>query len=80
MEEALADPQVAARNAIQTLNDPDSQVNGLKVPVSAFNLSNSPAQVNKAPQPIGAQSVELLQELGYSEQDIAKMQEQGATN
>ncbi|MBU1297119.1 MAG: CoA transferase [Gammaproteobacteria bacterium] len=80
MEEALADPQVAARNAIQTLNDPDSQVNGLKVPVSAFNLSSSPAEVNKAPQPVGAQSAELLKELGYSEQDIAKMQEQGATN
>lgn len=80
MEEALADPQVSERHAIQTLNDPESLVNGLKVPVSAFKLSHSPAEVSKAPQPIGAQSVELLKELGYSEQDISNMRQQGVTN
>ncbi|WP_256612182.1 CaiB/BaiF CoA transferase family protein [Vibrio ostreae] len=80
MEEVMADPQVAARQAIQALSDPNSQVNGLKVPVSAFKLSSSPAEVNKAPQPVGAQSEELLKELGYSEQEIANMRKQGATN
>ena len=80
MEEALADPQIATRSLMHTHVDPASPVNGLRVPVQAFKMSDSPAEVTLTPQPVGAQTDEILQELGYGPDELQALRDRGAIN
>jgi crotonobetainyl-CoA:carnitine CoA-transferase CaiB-like acyl-CoA transferase len=70
MEEALADPQVSARGQFLRIDDPAGRVNGLRVPSTAFRMSGSDTGVSLAPQPVGAQTSEILRELGLSDEEI----------
>ncbi|GLT10887.1 CoA transferase [Sulfitobacter porphyrae] len=70
MEEALCDPQVAARGQFQRLADPQGPVDGLRVTTSAFRMSDSPSGVTQPPQPVGAQTTAILRELGLKEAEI----------
>ncbi|MEQ9326045.1 MAG: CaiB/BaiF CoA-transferase family protein [Rhodospirillales bacterium] len=78
MEEALADPQIAHRGFLHTHDDPASMANGLRVPVSAFRLSQSPAGITFAPQPVGASTDDILDELGFGREEIDAMRRSGA--
>ena len=80
LEEALADPQVASRQVLHKLIAPDSPAHGLTIPVIAFHMADSPSQVTLPPQPVGAQTDEILGELGYSADEIAAMRAAGAIN
>lgn len=80
MEEALADPQIATRSVLHKHDDPASPAHGLTVPVQAFKMSDSPSEVTLPPQPVGAQTVEILSELGYDDRQIAAMRADGACN
>jgi len=80
MEETLSDSQVANRQVLHRHATPDSPVDGLTVPVAAFSLSDSLSDINLPPQPVGAQSAEILAELGYDREEIAAMRAAGATN
>ncbi|WP_287204879.1 CoA transferase [Mesorhizobium sp.] len=71
MEEALADPQIATRRVLHTHATPGSDVDGLTVPVAAFRMSGGDPAVHFPPQPIGAQTREILAELGYGPEDLA---------
>jgi len=80
MEETLADPQMDSRDVLQPLNCPNNPVDGLKVPVTAFRMSDSPSELQLPPQPVGAQSTDILKELGFSTEEIETMRTLGATN
>ena len=77
MEEALNDPQVATRQVLHKHLAPDSPADGLTVPVVAFHMSDSPSVVTLPPQPVGAQTDEILEELGYDAAAIAAMHAAG---
>ncbi|MGY6251032.1 CaiB/BaiF CoA transferase family protein [Bosea thiooxidans] len=72
MEEALADPQVLQRGVVHRHAD------GLGVAVSAFRMSESQPEIRSAPQPVGAQTGEILSELGYSAAEIAALRDESA--
>ena len=80
MEEALADPQMASRPVVQAIHAPGDPLDGLRVPVAGFDMSDSSPSVSRLPQSVGAQSHGILRELGYDEDDIARMQAAGAVN
>jgi formyl-CoA transferase len=73
----LRDPQVAARQMVQTINHPVlGEVQQLG-PVAKF--SHTPAQVRSAPPLLGEHTESILsQELGYSQEEIARMRQAGA--
>ncbi|SEQ80539.1 Crotonobetainyl-CoA:carnitine CoA-transferase CaiB [Amphritea atlantica] len=80
LEESIADPHIASRKLLHKHDAPDSPVDGLTVPVAGFIMSDSHSEINLPPQPVGAQTAELLQELGYTQEEIDAMQKLGATN
>jgi len=75
--EALADPQVVARDMIVTLPHPaipDFRVIGLPVQLSA-----TPGRPRRAPPALGADTERVLAELGYDAAAIARLTAAGAT-
>ncbi|TJZ90916.1 CoA transferase [Paracoccus gahaiensis] len=80
MEEALADPQMAARRVVQRIGAEGDPLDGLRVPVAGFDMSDSPPSVTRLPQPVGAQTDAILKDLGYDDAAIAAMRAAGAIN
>tara|TARA_R110001592_G_scaffold25555_3_gene96964 strand:- start:31974 stop:33206 length:1233 start_codon:yes stop_codon:yes gene_type:complete len=78
MEEALNDPQIATRQVLHKHVAPDSPADGLTVPVVAFHMADSPSEITLPPQPVGAQTDEILAELGYDADAIGAMRAAGA--
>ena len=69
----VQDPQVRSRNMVVKVPHPD--IPDLEVPGSPLRLAESPATVRRYPPRLGEHNDEVLQELGYSEEDIARMRE-----
>jgi len=80
MEEALSDPHVQARGMIHRHEAPDSPAHGLSVAVAPFRLSDSPPEINRPPQPMGAQTHEILAALGYTADEMEDLRRDGAIN
>ncbi|MGO4852348.1 CaiB/BaiF CoA transferase family protein [Phaeovulum sp. W22_SRMD_FR3] len=70
MGEAMADPQMQAREQVKQLEDPAGHVDGLRVVTSAFRLSGAETGLSCAPQAVGAQTYEVLQGLGMTTAEI----------
>ncbi len=77
LEEALADPQVAARGTVARHPTAEHLPAGLSVPVTAVHLSEAPAELTLSPQPVGAQTEEILADLGYDDGEIAALRRSG---
>ncbi len=74
--EALADPQVVAREMVVALPHPtiaDFRVTGLPIKLSA-----TPGAPRTAPPPLGADTDAVLAELGYDAASIARLRAAGA--
>lgn len=80
MEEALSDPHVQARGIIHRHEAPDSPAHGFSVAVLPFRLSDSPPEVSQPPQPVGAQTQEILTALVYTAGEIEELRRDGAIN
>ncbi|AZM97487.1 CaiB/BaiF CoA transferase family protein [Vreelandella venusta] len=78
LEETLDDPHIHSRGVLhaQPLS-PDIE-QALTVPVSAFCMSEGTRGITSPPQKVGAQTVEVLMSLGYSQQDLAALIAAGA--
>ena len=71
--EAVAMPQVAAREMVVGLNKAEVQMNVLGSPVK---LSGTPVQYQSAPPDLGQDTVSVLTSLGYTQEQIEQLQQQ----
>ena len=74
LEAMLKDEHVLSRKVLHRFDEKAGALAGLTVPVAGFQLSGGAVEVTSPPQAIGAQNYELLSALGYTSDDIAKMQ------
>ncbi len=75
--EALAQPQVTARDMIDTMDRPDLK-KPVRVPASPLRLSQTSTGLRKAPPKLGADTNDILGSLlGLSEIDIARLRKRG---
>src|SRR5690348_3237274 len=75
MNEVFADPQVQHLQAAAEVNHP--RLGRFKILTQAVKLSRTPASLQTATPEIGQHTDEVLEELGYSEKEIASLRTQG---
>ena len=71
--EAVAMPQVAAREMVVGLNKAETEMRVLGSPVK---LSGTPVQYHSAPPDLGQDTVSVLTSLGYTQEQIEQLQQQ----
>ena len=75
VSDVVKDPQVLAREMIADLPHPN--VPDLKVPSSPMKLTETPATLRMAPPLLGQHNAQILGELGYTADQVKKLQEKG---
>ena len=77
--EALQSAQVAARELLQTFPTETSGVDrAITVAKTGFKMSNGDPEAATAPPLLGAHTLEVLSDLGYTQPEIERLREQGA--
>jgi crotonobetainyl-CoA:carnitine CoA-transferase CaiB-like acyl-CoA transferase len=74
LPEVFSDPQVLYNDMVVTVESP---IGPLKLPGIPYKLSKTPAQVRTAPPTLGQHTDEVLKSIGYSQEEIAAMKEEG---
>jgi crotonobetainyl-CoA:carnitine CoA-transferase CaiB-like acyl-CoA transferase len=77
MPEALADPQVATRAILHRHARIPGVEGEMTVPMCAFKLEHGGASIETPPPRLGEHNTEVLGALGYSVDDLKKMQQEG---
>ena len=70
------DPQVQAREMV--IPAPHPEIPDLRMPGSPIRMADSPATVRYHPPRLGEHTDEVLGELGYTAEDVARLREVGA--
>ena len=70
MSEVFSDPQVISQNMVAEVQHP--KLGNLKLVNQALKLNRTPAQVKTATPELGEHTKSLLNELGYSENEISE--------
>jgi len=74
IDKIFADPQVLYRQMLKELDHPKAgKVRVTGIPVK---LSDTPGEVETAPPVLGQHTQEILNELGYSDQDVEKLRQE----
>jgi crotonobetainyl-CoA:carnitine CoA-transferase CaiB-like acyl-CoA transferase len=70
IEEVIDHPQIVARNAVQTV---DTDYGPLRLMGSGFQMAHGGGKLDHAPPPLGQHTEEVLREVGYSAEDMARL-------
>jgi crotonobetainyl-CoA:carnitine CoA-transferase CaiB-like acyl-CoA transferase len=76
MEDLFSYPQVEARNMRETVTH--STAGDVDMPGSPMHLSKTPTVVRRPPPELGEHTAEILEEYGYSAEDIRQLREANA--
>jgi crotonobetainyl-CoA:carnitine CoA-transferase CaiB-like acyl-CoA transferase len=76
VRDVLSDPQYQALDTITTLDDPE--LGPLRMQNVLFRLSSTPGAIRWAGRPHGADTEQVLTELGLSRAELAALREEGA--
>jgi crotonobetainyl-CoA:carnitine CoA-transferase CaiB-like acyl-CoA transferase len=76
--EAASDPQIAANDMVVDIEAPD--VGTLRILGTPIRLYGTPSSIRRLPPELGANTEEVLREVGFSDEEIADMSEAGAFN
>lgn len=74
-DDVLSDPQFHHNNLVGELQDQDGEV--MKIIKTPIRLSQTPAEVRTPMPDLGQHSLEILQRLGYRQDDIERLRGQG---
>ena len=74
-EDVENDPQVKYNNIIREIEHP--KAGKIKVIATPIDFSETPCTIRMAPPVLGQHTDEILSDLGYSNEEIAAMREQG---
>ncbi|MFF5157060.1 CaiB/BaiF CoA transferase family protein [Streptomyces sp. NPDC000348] len=76
VRDVMADPQYQALDTITTVDDPE--LGPLRMQNVLFRLSGTPGAIRWAGRPHGADTEEVLTELGLTPEDLAELRAEGA--
>jgi crotonobetainyl-CoA:carnitine CoA-transferase CaiB-like acyl-CoA transferase len=76
LDKLVADPQVAAREMVQTIDHP--RAGELKVFGFPVKFSDTPCKLTRPPPAHGEHTAEVLREYGYADEDIRRLAASGA--
>ena len=76
-DEAVNDPQMASRQVFHHFDGEPGTVAGMTSTLAGFSMSEAGPSLDFPPQPLGAQTDEILAGLGYPAAEIAAMRATG---
>ncbi|WP_332719440.1 CaiB/BaiF CoA transferase family protein [Pelagibacterium mangrovi] len=77
LPETLAHPQLESRDILHRFVDQPGIPGAVTVPKAAFKLAHGGARMDRPPPRMGEHTEALLQELGYSDQEISVLRDAG---
>ena len=73
LDQALADPQLDSRTVLQPVPGSTAQ----QFPVAAFKYAKNGPSLNSPPPALAQHTTEVLREIGYSDEELAVLENQG---
>ncbi len=77
LDEALGDVQVQARPVLHKFDGPQGSVEGMTTTIAGFRMQEHGPSLDQPPQRLGAQTEEVLSNLGYSQAEIDRLRDAG---